>query len=129
MPETTHKGENAPTTSEQGQGLDPRVKEALNTEGFVEFMAKHPDAAGEGSPDDETTLKRFEVFNTVGAVADGLKRLYAGEIKEQTGFDLDGAALSRDAVPADVPDEGRHVELSPAVQLPRPARAHDRPDI
>ena len=103
MPETTHKGENAPTASEQGQGLDPRVKEALNTEGFVEFMAKHPDAAGEGSPDDETTLKRFEVFNTVGAVADGLKRLYAGEIKEQTGFDLDGAAL--DSIAAELEDQ------------------------
>ena len=76
---------------ETGSEFD--LKKALNTKGFVEFLASHPDGNKIEMSDTKEVAKRFETFEIKDKVAKGLKELYGGQIKAELGITLDSNEL------------------------------------
>ncbi len=65
------------------------VDKALNTKGFAEFLATHPDAKGFDMGNEGDVQKRFETFEVKGLVAKELRELYSGHIENEMGIKLD----------------------------------------
>ena len=84
MPETTRKPEN----EVEAAGFD--IDKALNTKGFMEFLAKHPDAKDLDMGNSGELQKRFEVFGIKDGVSKGLEKVYSSHIKDQIGLKLEG---------------------------------------
>lgn len=65
------------------------IDKALNTKGFAEFLAQHPDAEEFDMNDEGAINKRFEVFESKGIVSKEIKELYSGHIEKEMGIKLD----------------------------------------
>lgn len=71
------------------------VDEALNTKGFAEFLAKHPDARNSIDMANEKDLEsKFETFSMLGIVKKEMKDLYKNQIQEELGIKLDNSDLA-----------------------------------
>ncbi len=70
------------------------IDKALNTKGFAEFQAAHPESDKFDMEDGEAIRQRFEVFETKTAVSKELKQLYSGHIEKEMGIKLDAKDLS-----------------------------------
>lgn len=73
---------------------ESNIDKALNTKGFAEFLAQHPDAEEFDMNDEDAINKRFEVFESKSIVAKGIKELYSGHIEKEMGIKLDSNDLA-----------------------------------
>jgi hypothetical protein len=70
------------------------IDKAMNTKGFIEFLAKYPDAKDFDMEDAKEVGKRFEVFGKKEEVKKGLKEAFAKEIQEKMGIKLSNEDLA-----------------------------------
>lgn len=70
------------------------VDAAMNTDGFLEFMAKHPDAGNLDMEDTEALSRRFEAFKVKDAVTEEMKRFTAENIKRETGMNIPDSVMT-----------------------------------
>ncbi|MEK7185024.1 MAG: hypothetical protein AAB726_00150 [Patescibacteria group bacterium] len=82
------------TTPESPEVKKFDTDKALNTKGFAEFLADHPDAETFDMNDEGEVQKRFEMFGTKEIAKKGLKELYSTHISSEMGVVLDANDLS-----------------------------------
>lgn len=71
----------------EAKGFD--TDKALNTKGFLEFLAAHPKSDTFDMGDVGEVQKRFETFEVKGRVGKELKELYSSHIEKEMGIKLD----------------------------------------
>lgn len=85
-------------TEKQTEGIKSNevfdIDKALNEKGFVEFLAKHPDAEILDMNDGEKISKRFDTFKSKETVKKELKNLYSNKIQAELGVKLEGNDLT-----------------------------------
>ncbi len=92
----------------QAQAFD--AKKAMNTEGFPQFLGKHPDAKTFDSTDMEALKERFEIFTAKETVKREVKSIFIKNIQEEMGFrlsreDLAAADAHFDTLAIESPEE------------------------
>jgi hypothetical protein len=70
------------------------LDEMLNTEGFAQFLAKHPEGSIKHEAGNEDLKKAFEVFKVKEEVKSDLKEMYSGEIGKEMGVKIGPEDLS-----------------------------------
>ncbi len=65
------------------------IDKALNTKGFAEFLAAHPDAGNFDMSNEGDVEKRFETFETKELMKKELIEIYSSHIEKEMGVKLD----------------------------------------
>jgi|GEM_PF-4405335 len=78
----------ATETLENAEKTGFDVKKALDTAGFVEFLAAHPDMKENHMSDAGLLEKKFETFNLKEGVKKDMEKLFSEQIKTEIGIDL-----------------------------------------
>jgi len=79
------------TPEEKEAGFD--VDKALNTKGFAEFLASHKGSKKIEDMEPDVIEAQMEVFLTKEAVKEDIKKVYAGEMREKLGIDLEASDM------------------------------------
>ncbi|GEM_PF-3128807 len=74
------------------KGFD--VDAAMNTDGFLEFMAKHPEAGSLDMEDTAALEQRFEAFKVKDEVTTGMKGVIAEQVKKESGIAITDEAMA-----------------------------------
>ncbi len=83
----------AETAIQESEKNSLEIDKALNTKGFAEFLAMHPDTKTFDVGNEKEVAKRFEIFELKEEVKDSVKKLYAGEIQRDMGIELEANEL------------------------------------
>lgn len=108
------------------------IDKALNTKGFAEFLASHPDAESFDMENAEELKQKFETFNLATEVTKGLQDVFSNQIQKDLEIKLDEnekALISKRVQELAIGNPESVVELkakiTAMVELPKQIKAYE----